>query len=159
MADKEHVQQPSASAAPTRASDRPPERLVRHVFWKYPILSVVLLVLVVVLAAAVGSPNWPRDTIAGATKDNPGGAIMAFTQELDGTATSIDSKKIRFLTKANRYVGVLFACVGIVAAIWHASWIAGLLFLVCGLYCSEIYALVFGGTHEFLQKEAKKESH
>lgn len=70
-----------------------------------------------------------------------------------------DSKKIRFLTKANRYVGVLFACVGIVAAIWHASWIAGLLFLVCGLYCSEIYALVFGGTHEFLQKEAKKESH
>jgi hypothetical protein len=88
MADEEHVQQPAASAAPTRASDRPPERLVRHVFWKYPVLAVVLLVLVAVLAAAVGSPNWPRDTIAGATKDNPGGAIMAFTQELDGTATS-----------------------------------------------------------------------
>src|SRR5215469_17690702 len=88
MADEEHVQQPAESATPTRASDRPPERLVRHVFWKYPILSVVLLVLVAVLAAAIGSPNWPRDTIAGATKDNPGGAVMAFTQELDGTATS-----------------------------------------------------------------------
>ena len=94
MADEEHVQQqPAASAAPTRASNRPPERLVRHVFWKYPILSVVLLVVVIVLAAAVGSPNWPRDTIAGATKDNPGGAIMAFTQELDGTATSIEKWK------------------------------------------------------------------
>jgi len=85
----EHVQQePAESATPMKANDRPPERLVRHVFWKYPILSVVLLVVVAVLAAAVGSPNWPRDTIAGATKDNPGGAIMAFTQELDGTATS-----------------------------------------------------------------------
>jgi hypothetical protein len=89
MADEEHVQQqPAASAAPTRASDRPPERLVRHVFWKYPLLSVVLLVLVAVLAAAVGSPNWPRDSIAAVTKDNPGGAVLAFTQELDGTATS-----------------------------------------------------------------------
>src|SRR6266581_5753255 len=89
MANEEHVQQqPAESAIPTQASDRPPERLVRHVFWKYPILSVVLLVVVAALAFAVGSPNWPRDTIAGATKDNPGGAIMAFTQELDGTATS-----------------------------------------------------------------------
>jgi hypothetical protein len=88
MADEENVQQPAESATPTPASDQPPERLVRHVFWKYPILSVVLLVIVAGLAAAVGSPNWPRDTIAGATKDNPGGAILAFTQELDGTATS-----------------------------------------------------------------------
>ena len=89
MADEEHVQQqPAGSATPTQASDRPPDRLVRHVFWKYPILALVLFILVVVLAAAVGSPNWPRDTIAGVTKDNPGGAIMAFTQELDGTATS-----------------------------------------------------------------------
>src|SRR6266571_9383775 len=89
MANEEHVQQqPAESATSPRASDRPPERLVRHVFWKYPILSIVLLVVVAALAFAVGSPNWPRDTIAGATKDNPGGAIMAFTQELDGTATS-----------------------------------------------------------------------
>src|SRR6266699_795325 len=85
----EQTQQPTAaSATPIQASDRPPERLVRHVFWKYPILSIVLLVVVAALAFAVGSPNWPRDTIAGATKDNPGGVIMAFTQELDGTATS-----------------------------------------------------------------------
>jgi hypothetical protein len=88
MANEEKRQQPAASTIPTPASDRPPDRLVRHVFWKYPILAIVLLVVVAVIAAAVGSPNWPKDTIAAVTKDNPGGAIMAFTQELDGTATS-----------------------------------------------------------------------
>jgi len=88
MANEEKSQQPAASTTPTPANDRPPDRLVRHVFWKYPLLSLVLLVVVAVIAAAVGSPNWPKDTIAAVTKDNPGGAIMAFTQELDGTATS-----------------------------------------------------------------------
>ena len=69
-------------------SDAPPDRLVRHVFWKYPLLSLVMLVVVAALAAIVGSPNYPRDTIAGVTKVNPGGAVLAFTQELDGTASS-----------------------------------------------------------------------
>src|SRR6266567_2395531 len=88
MANEEKSQQPAASTTPTPANDRPPDRLMRHVFWKYPLLSLVLLVVVAVIAAAVGSPNWPKDTIAAVTKDNPGGAILAFTQELDGTATS-----------------------------------------------------------------------
>src|SRR5260370_8309687 len=88
MAQEEQTQQPAGSSSSTPATDEPQERLVRHVFWKYPIISLVLLVVVAVLAFAAGSPNWPRDTIAGATKDNPGGAILAFTQELDGTATS-----------------------------------------------------------------------
>src|SRR5215469_17815428 len=70
------------------ATDRPPQRLVRHVFWKYPILAAVLFVLIAVVAAIVGSPNWPRDTIAGVTQADPGGAILAFTQELDGNASS-----------------------------------------------------------------------
>jgi hypothetical protein len=70
------------------ASDQPPQRLVRHVFWKYPILAAVLFALIVAVAAIVGSPNWPRDTIAGVSKDDPGGAVLAFTQELDGTAAS-----------------------------------------------------------------------
>jgi hypothetical protein len=88
MESDENVQQPAATAAPTPPSDRPPERLVRHVFWKYPVLSLVLLVVVAVLAATVGSPNWPRDSIAGVTKADPGGAVLAFTQELDGTSSS-----------------------------------------------------------------------
>ena len=88
MADEVNTQPAANSTVSPKASDRPPERLVRHVFWKYPILSAVMLVVVAAVAFAVGSPNWPRDTIASVTKDNPGGAIMAFTQELDGTATS-----------------------------------------------------------------------
>src|SRR5215467_10619255 len=88
MANEEHIPQSRTSERAVQGSDQPPERLVRHVFWKYPILAVVLLVIVAALAAAVGSPNWPKDTIAGVTKENPGGAILAFTQELDGTATS-----------------------------------------------------------------------
>ncbi|MDQ6905650.1 MAG: hypothetical protein M3176_02365 [Chloroflexota bacterium] len=88
MAERGKTRPPTTPAAPDRASDRPPERMVRHVFWLYPILSVVLLVVVAILAAVVGSPNWPRDTIAGVSTANPGGAILAFTQELAGTATS-----------------------------------------------------------------------
>jgi hypothetical protein len=83
-----------ASTAPTETqtvttkSDRPPERLVRHVFWKYPLLSVVLLALVAIVAAIMGSPNYPRATIADAANGDPGGAVLAFTQELDGTSSS-----------------------------------------------------------------------
>jgi hypothetical protein len=74
--------------APRRASDRPPDRLVRHVFWKYPILAAVAFVALAILAFVVGSPNWPRDTIAAVSQQDPGGAILAFTQELDGTSSS-----------------------------------------------------------------------
>jgi hypothetical protein len=88
MESVEHRKQAATDSAPPQLSDRPPERLVRHVFWKYPILSLVLLVVVAVLAAAVGSPNWPRDSIAGVSKADPGGSILAFTQELDGTSSS-----------------------------------------------------------------------
>ncbi len=88
MAQEERTPQPAAGTAPTPATDRPPDRLVRHVFWKYPILAFVLLVVVALLAGFLGSPNWPQDTIATVTQKDPGGAILAFTQELDGTATS-----------------------------------------------------------------------
>ncbi len=88
MSQQERTPQPAEGSTPARATDRPPDRLVRHVFWKYPILAFVLLVVVALLAGFVGSPNWPRDTIATVTQKDPGGAIMAFTQELDGTATS-----------------------------------------------------------------------
>ena len=73
------------SQAPT---DMPPQRLVRHVFWKYPLLAAVMFALIVAVAAAIGSPNWPRDSVASTSKADPGGAILAFTQELDGTSTS-----------------------------------------------------------------------
>lgn len=75
----------------TRRSDVPSQRMVRHVFWKYPLLAVVLLALVVVLAVAVGSPNAQRASIKQAATSDPGGAVLAFTQELDGTSSSSDN--------------------------------------------------------------------
>lgn len=71
----------------------PPERLVRHVFWKYPIISAVLVLVVAALAWVAGSPNYPRATIAAAARGNPGGCILALTQELDGTSTSSANAK------------------------------------------------------------------
>jgi len=82
------VMSATTPTATQTATDRPPERLVRHVFWKYPLLTVVLLAVIALLAAVVGSPNYPRATIADAAQSDPGGAVLAFTQELDGTSAS-----------------------------------------------------------------------
>jgi hypothetical protein len=88
MAHEEQPSQPVENVPSNAATDQPPERLVRHVFWKYPILALVMLVVVALLGAFAGSPNWPKDSIAGTTQKDPGGAILAFTQELDGTSSS-----------------------------------------------------------------------
>ncbi len=73
---------------PVAASDVPPTRLVRHCFCRYPVVAVVMLIVDALLAALVGSPNWPRTTIAATVSKDPGGAILAFTQELNGTSAS-----------------------------------------------------------------------
>ncbi len=78
----------AATTTATKQTDAPPERLVRHCFWKYPVLACVFFVVLLVLAALVGSPNWPRDTIASVSQQDPGGATLAFTQELAGDSTS-----------------------------------------------------------------------
>lgn len=72
----------------TESSDQPPGYFVRHCFWKYPLIAGSLAVLLIVLGFIAGSPNSPRDTIAGVSKKDPGGSILAFTQELSGTASS-----------------------------------------------------------------------
>jgi hypothetical protein len=69
-------------------SDAPPQRLVRHVFWKYPIIAVVLLVVISSVALTVGSPNVARATIAGASARDPGGCVLAFSHELAGVGSS-----------------------------------------------------------------------
>jgi len=73
--------------SPSR-TDVPPQRLVRHVFWKYPIIAVVLLAGIAGIAAAAGSPDSPRETIAGAAKHDPGGCVLAFAHELAGVGSS-----------------------------------------------------------------------
>jgi hypothetical protein len=85
----------AAPAEPGRRGDRPPTYPVRHPYWKYPLLALAAAGLIVGLAGAFGSPNWPRDTIAGVSSKDPGGAVLAFTQELDGTASSWSNKRER----------------------------------------------------------------
>ena len=69
----------------------------------------------------------------------------------------IDSNKTQFLAKTNRRIGIIFACVGLTAAIWHASWITGVIFLVFGFYCWQVYMHVFADTNKYLEEEAKKQ--
>ena len=61
---------------------------VRHAYWKYPIIALVLAVALGLLGVFAGSPNSPRATIAATTRQDPGGAALAFTQELAGTSAS-----------------------------------------------------------------------
>lgn len=63
-------------------------RLVRHSFWKYPLLALFMLAAITVLAVAVGSPDYPRQTITKTARTDPGGAVLAFAQELAGTSVS-----------------------------------------------------------------------
>lgn len=88
MAQIDQAQTAEQGARATPLSDRPPERLVRHVFWKYPIIAAVAFAGLLILAGAMGSPNWPRDSVQSVSKADPGGCILAFTQELDGTSVS-----------------------------------------------------------------------
>ena len=73
---------------PAARDDVPSERLVRHVFWKYPIIAAVALVALAVITLGSGSPNSPRETIAGAARVDPGGCVLAFTHELAGVGNS-----------------------------------------------------------------------
>src|SRR5437764_949907 len=42
------------------------------------------------------------------------------------------SKKVNLVLNVNRTTGMIIAAVGIISAIWHASWVAGLIFLIIG---------------------------
>lgn len=78
----------SGDTAPPASTSGPSDVVVRHAFWKYPLIAAALLVVIVVVALVAGSPDWARDDIASVARQDPGGAILAFTQELDGTSSS-----------------------------------------------------------------------
>jgi hypothetical protein len=54
---------------------------------------VALAIALGLLGVFAGSPNSPRATIAGTTRQDPGGAALAFTQELAGTSASAGNEK------------------------------------------------------------------
>ena len=85
----------TAAPPPTRqrtASEPAPAGLVsqhvRHAYWKYPIIALALAVVLGLLGVFAGSPNSPRAAIASTARQDPGGAALAFTQELAGTSAS-----------------------------------------------------------------------
>src|SRR5262249_25588029 len=61
---------------------------VRHAYWKYPVIALAVAVLLGLLGVFAGSPNSPRATIATTSGQDPGGAALAFTEELAGTSAS-----------------------------------------------------------------------
>jgi hypothetical protein len=66
---------------------------VRHAYWKYPIIALALAVVLGLLGVFAGSPNSPRATIASTTRQDPGGAVLAFTQELAGMSASTGNEQ------------------------------------------------------------------
>ncbi|VAV89145.1 hypothetical protein MNBD_ACTINO01-1343, partial [hydrothermal vent metagenome] len=89
------MQHTSAVKEQSEMPDAPPGHFVRHCFWKYPLIAGGLAILLIGIALVMGSPNSARDTIAGVSQSDPGGAILAFTQELDGTAASWENAESR----------------------------------------------------------------
>ena len=75
-------------AAGEPAADGLVTQHVRHAYWKYPIIALVLAVALGVLGVFAGSPNSPRADIASTALQDPGGAALAFTQELADTSAS-----------------------------------------------------------------------
>ena len=66
---------------------------VRLAYWKYPIIALVLAVAIGLLGVFAGSPNSPRATIAATSRQDPGGAALAFTQELADTSAAASPRR------------------------------------------------------------------
>jgi len=79
------------------AGEEPAEAVVaqhvRHAYWKYPIIAVALAIVLGLLGVFAGSPNSPRATIEQTTRQDPGGAALAFTQELAGASASAGNQQ------------------------------------------------------------------
>jgi hypothetical protein len=60
------------------------------------------------------------------------------------------------LNSVKSIIGIIFACIGITAAIWHASWIVGVIFLFISLFCFIVYASIWVDTDNSLKEEEKK---
>lgn len=63
----------------------------------------------------------------------------------------IKTKKMHIFIHTNKTIGMILAAIGILAAIWHASWIAGLIFLIIGIISLFIYIEVSPDREDLLR--------
>ena len=90
------VTQAAAATPPAAAEPGAPGLVtqhVRHAYWKYPIIALALAIVLGILGVFAGSPNSPRATIAKTSQQDPGGAALAFTEELAGMSASAANEK------------------------------------------------------------------
>jgi hypothetical protein len=56
-------------------------------------------------------------------------------------------------------LGAIVAGIGIAAAMWHISWIVGVIFLCISIFCFFVYVSSFTATETALKKEEQQKSH
>jgi hypothetical protein len=68
------------------------------------------------------------------------------------------NKLHRFFIRVISILGVISAGIGVTAAMWHASHIAGVIFLGISIFCFFVYDFSFTATETVLKKEEQQKS-
>ena len=63
---------------------------------------------------------------------------------------------VKSLNLVRNMIGLSFAFIGIAAAMWHASWIAGVIFVFISIFCCTVYTVVWADYVHSLEEEEKK---
>jgi hypothetical protein len=69
------------------------------------------------------------------------------------------NKLHRFFIRMISILGVIGAGIGVTAAIWHASSIAGVIFLCISIFCFFVYVFSFTATETALKMEEQHKPH
>ena len=73
------------------------------------------------------------------------------SKEYEPPFKPVKTKKVDRLLSLNQMIGMLAAVIGIILAIWHASWIAGLIFLIISIASFIIYTEISPSREELLR--------
>ena len=62
----------------------------------------------------------------------------------------------RFFGEASSWIGMIIASIGVASAIWHISWIAGIIFSFIGIFCYIVYGFSYTATETALKNEEQQ---